>query len=89
MELQKLRFYSTVRTCRSFERERAHLKYHNHPGFDCTMPGFFSNSLSINGSEIDNFLARTETVERLSSSATFESGNLKKRRFDSFFIETK
>ncbi|CAH8330417.1 unnamed protein product [Eruca vesicaria subsp. sativa] len=56
---------------------------------DCIVSGFFSNSRSINGGDIDNFLARTETVETLSSSVTSESGNFKKRKFDSFFTETK
>ncbi|KAJ0252104.1 Transcription factor bHLH63 [Hirschfeldia incana] len=78
------------------ERQRAHLNYH---------PGFFSNSPTINGGEIDGFLASAgldlpaiygdTTVysdARLSASpgnVTTESGNFKKRKFDCVDTETK
>lgn len=79
------------------ERQRAHLKYYN-PGFDSPLAGFFSDSSMINGGQIDGFLATAglnlpmiygeTTVEgdpRLSISP-METGNFKKRKFDT---ETK
>lgn len=80
------------------ERQRAHLNYHHYPGF-------FSNSSTINGGDIDGFLASAgldlpviygETTvhgdARISvtpGNITTESGNFKKRKFGCVETETK
>lgn len=79
------------------ERQRAQLNYHH-------LPGFFSNSSTINGGEIDDgFLAsagldlpeiygEVHGDARISVSPgniTTESGNFKKRKFGCVDTETK
>ncbi|KAG2318613.1 hypothetical protein Bca52824_011826 [Brassica carinata] len=74
-----------------FQRQSDHLRYHQHPGF-------FSNSLTVNGGDSDGFLTTTgldlpeiygETTTESNARLSTVAANYKKRKLDNVVTETK